>query len=192
MGAKIQKRWSSDEIETLRGLIDAGYDYHQIAESLHRSYNSVQNKSKRIGLCCSNKTELSEATQKRVHWRPTEDKYDLVDGHELRLRLGGACGTASEAARKMGVLPGTLNNWISANYIPKYVTLLLEKLFDIPYDAIKPKEPEVEIEMAIPAEEAKENTVELTCAIVDDLSDRVLSQLEETIYRAVKRAFEEI
>ena len=129
-----------------------------------------------------------------VHWRPKEDKYDLVDGHELRLRLEHACGTVSEAARKMGVLPGTLNNWISANYIPKYITLLLEKLFDIPYDTIKPREPEpeIEIEMAIPVEEAKENLIESTGAIVDDLSDRVLSQLEETIYRAVKRAFEEI
>lgn len=186
MGAKIQKTWSDNEIETLRSLVEAGYDYYQIAESLHRNYNSVSNKAKRLGL-----VKYTDA-QKRRHWRHKEDKYDLVDGHELRLRLEDECETVSEAARKMGVLPGTLNGWIHANYIPKYATLLIEKLFDIPYDTIKPKEPEVEIEMAMSIEEAKENLIESTGAIVDDLSDRVLSQLEETIYRAVKRAFEEI
>lgn len=186
MGAKIQKRWGKDEIETLRSLIDAGYDYYQIAESLHRSYNSVQNKSKRLGLCYSNKTELSEATQKRVHWRPKEDKYDPVDGRELRFWIERKCGTVSEAARKMGVLPGTLNNWIHGNYIPKYVTLLIEKLFDIPYDTIKPSEPEPEpetVEEVQPKDEVSDQEIEW---------DEFFEKLEEAVYRGTKRAFEEI
>lgn len=180
MGAKIQKTWSDNEIETLRSLVEAGYDYYQIAESLHRNYYSVYNKARRLGLA-----KYADA-QKRRHWRPKEDRYDLVDGHELRLRLEDECETVSEAARKMGVLPGTLNGWIHANYIPRYATLLIEKLFDIPYDTINPSEHEPEpetVEEAQPKDDIRDQELQW---------DLFFEKLEEAVYRGTKRAFEEI
>ena len=112
-----------------------------------------------------------------------------IDGEKLRKEITRRGMTLSEASKLIGRGCSFLNHHLSAGYTNMPTILILEKAFNLPYDAYKPDIPEPE------PEPPKEHEDELPGQMVFQLPNMNKNDLWKLIYTAVyeatKKALEE-
>lgn len=186
------KRWSDEEVEKLKELYASGLSDDAVAEKLGRSENSVRKKYSRIYGVYPHRGGRKET----IHTKDGKDmdasKYTLIDTikFESIIRKKGIKKTG--ISRDLGFSDSTVSNWAKSGYFPKSVILLLDSIYGIKFEDIKPEEKEE------PVQEATENTtspVDIEFAFYKacvKAFDRFAPQMEEMIYRAVVRAEEDL
>jgi DNA-binding NarL/FixJ family response regulator len=103
----MRKRWSEDEIKSLRQAIESGKDYAEASQMLGRSVSSIQQHTKKLGL----RLRYPDGQLRVAHWSDAE-KQVLRDGlaqglnhTQIARKLGRSRSTVAKYASRARIRP---------------------------------------------------------------------------------------
>lgn len=202
MGTSIP--WTTEDEQKALELYNTGLTYAQIGEQLGRTSNAIMNKVQRLNgikpkTPRTQKEPKAEISSEEL-WKPDSHRYYIINGAKLKSIFKERGYTLASAGREINLGDGAFSNWCRLNYIPKYVGVLLDKVFDISVKDIEVVENQPTKVEAAPIEKTDYSEIINAIEKVAKKSETVLTEKDHAnlyntvysaVYAAVKKAWSE-